>query len=75
MTEALIGMPVEEVQALFERTHEMFMGDAEGDIDEIGKVAVLAGVRDYPTRIKCATLAWHVMKAALEDSCETVCTE
>jgi nitrogen fixation NifU-like protein len=75
MTEALIGKSVSEVQALFERTHEMFVGDAEADVDDIGKVAVLAGVRDYPTRIKCATLAWHVMKAALEGSGETVCTE
>lgn len=75
MTEALIGKPVSEVQTLFDRTHEMFIGEAEVDVDQIGKLAVLAGVRDYPTRIKCATLAWHVMKAALEDSGETVCTE
>lgn len=75
MTEALMRKPVEDVQALFDRVREMFTGSEDADFDALGKVAVLAGVRDFPTRVKCATLAWHVMHAALEGSAETVCTE
>ena len=45
------------------------------DADELGKLAVFSGVRDYPVRVKCATLAWHTLKAALEDEREPVSTE
>ncbi len=75
MTDALIGKRQSEVEALFEKVHEMFTGEAAADIEELGKVAILSGVREYPIRIKCATLAWHTMHAALEDNKGTICTE
>jgi len=76
MTEAVQGLSESEVQALFERVHEMFTrAGGEADIDELGKVAILAGVREFPMRVKCATLGWHTLRAALKQDTETVCTE
>ena len=65
MTEAVKGHSVEEVRALFDRFHEMMTGD--GESDDLGKLEALSGVRQIPIRVKCATLAWHTLKAALED--------
>jgi nitrogen fixation NifU-like protein len=66
MTEALKGKKVAEAMALFRRMHDTVMGkDGDGDVD-IGKLAVFEGVREYPLRVKCATLAWHTLKSALE---------
>ncbi|MGD8430753.1 MAG: SUF system NifU family Fe-S cluster assembly protein [Ectothiorhodospiraceae bacterium] len=67
MTEVLKGKTVEEAKALFERFHELVTADDAMPDPEMGKVAVLAGVRDYPMRVKCATLAWHTLQAALEN--------
>ena len=65
MTEALKGRSVQEFEALFETFHDLVT--SEGPPPQgLGKLAVLAGVRDYPTRVKCATLAWHALRAALE---------
>jgi nitrogen fixation NifU-like protein len=73
MTEALKGKTVEEARALFRNVHNLLT--REGPAQDVGKLAVLAGVRDHPQRIKCATLAWHTLLAALERKQETVSTE
>jgi nitrogen fixation NifU-like protein len=73
MTEALRGKTVDEAQALFKRFHEMVA--AEGDDAEIGKLAVFKGVRAFPMRVKCATLAWHTLRAALNSENKPVTTE
>lgn len=78
MTEALIGKSEAEAEALFERFHAMVTArhDAPaGESESLGKLATLAGVREFPARIKCATLAWHTLCAALHDAGETVSTE
>jgi nitrogen fixation protein NifU and related proteins len=79
MTEALKGRTEAEVEALFERFHAMATAPADqppADDARLGKLAVLAGVREFPARIKCATLAWHTLRAALrDDSGATVSTE
>lgn len=74
MTEMLKGKPVEEVRGLFNRFHTVVTGDEPAPAG-MGKLAVLAGVRDYPSRVKCATLAWHALQAALEGRAEPVKTE
>ncbi|MDX1382915.1 MAG: SUF system NifU family Fe-S cluster assembly protein [Thermoanaerobaculia bacterium] len=73
MTEAVKGLRREQAEALFEDFHQLIAG-AEPPDKDLGKLEVLAGVRDYPVRIKCATLAWHAMKSALAAG-ETVSTE
>jgi len=69
MTDALKGKTVAEARALFERFHELVTADpskAQAASAELGKLAVFAGVHEFPMRVKCASLAWHTMKAALE---------
>jgi len=77
MTESLKGKSEAEVTQIFERFHDLVTGKTpmDGDNSGLGKLAVFAGVRDYPVRIKCATLAWHTLRAALAGSQETVATE
>lgn len=70
MTEVLKGLTVEEANTLFERFHDLVTRDDAMPDPELGKIAVLAGVRDYPMRVKCATLAWHTLQAALEEKAE-----
>jgi len=67
MTEAIKGRPVDEVERLFEAFHDMLTGAQapEEPAAELGKLAALAGVRRFPIRVKCATLPWHTLKAAL----------
>ena len=67
MTEALKGKTVEEARALFERFHEMVTSAPGSPLPDLGKLAVLAGVREFPTRVKCASLAWHTLKAAVSE--------
>lgn len=74
MTEALKGKPIGEVEHLFEAFHNVVTSDCECPRG-LGKLSVLAGVRDYPSRVKCATLAWHAVRAALEKRKEPVATE
>jgi nitrogen fixation NifU-like protein len=74
MTASVIGKPEREVDALFHRVHAMLTG-TNGAAAELGKVAVFAGVREFPSRIKCATLAWHTLQAALHRAAEPVSTE
>jgi len=73
MTEALRGKTVDDAQALFRRFHALVT--AEGDDTEIGKLAVFKGVRAFPMRVKCATLAWHTLRAALDHAEAPVTTE
>ncbi len=73
MTESLKGKTRAEAEKLFEEFHKLLTTDAQPE--GLGKLAVFSGVREYPTRVKCATLAWHTLKAALDDSSEQVSTE
>jgi len=66
MTEALKGLTVGEAQELFHGFHELVTKGTNRDDQGLGKLAVFAGVREYPMRVKCATLAWHTFQAALE---------
>ena len=76
MTDAIKGKTLVEAERLFEQFHSMVTGsDSDVDQDQLGKLAVLAGVHDYPTRVKCASLAWHTLRAACDDKHELVSTE
>jgi nitrogen fixation NifU-like protein len=66
MTDAIKGRTVAEARALFERFHRMVTTPPGEAVEELGKLSVLGGVREFPVRVKCASLAWHTMKAALE---------
>ena len=77
MTSILKGKRVEEAENLFEKFHSLVTGKI-GDnvnIDELGKLAVFAGVQEFPVRVKCASLAWHTMMNALHNKDEKVTTE
>ncbi|HUG98282.1 MAG TPA: SUF system NifU family Fe-S cluster assembly protein [Gammaproteobacteria bacterium] len=74
MTETLKGRTCEEAETLFERVHGMLTGNEEADLAAIGKLAALAGVREYPTRVKCASLCWHTVHSALGEG-GTISTE
>jgi len=75
MTEMVKGKTVAQIQAIFDNYHGVVMG--EGDINEelLGKLAVFAGVAEFPMRVKCATLAWHTMQHAIANDGDTVTTE
>jgi nitrogen fixation NifU-like protein len=77
MTEAVKGHGVADAEALFEKVHDLVTGTtgANGKEVELGKLIVLSGVRDYPARVKCASLAWHTLRAALSGGGDTVTTE
>ncbi len=75
MTETLRGKTEQEAQRLFDGFHRLVTGDGGSNGSELGKLAVLGGVRDYPSRVKCATLAWHTVQAALKNESSRVTTE
>ncbi len=77
MTEAVKGKKVAEVDSLFNEVHQLLTEEKlVGDPSNLlGKLTVLTGVKEFPMRVKCATLAWHTMHAALHDQGGTVCTE
>lgn len=77
MTETLKGKTTKEAERLFGQFRDLVTGDPSKvpDTEGLGKIAVFFGVREFPVRIKCATLAWHTMKAALEGKSESVSTE
>jgi nitrogen fixation NifU-like protein len=76
MTQALKGKSKAEAQKLFDRFHKLVTtGQANGDRPELGKLAVFSGVSEFPVRVKCATLAWHTLQAALEGKQDKVSTE
>ena len=73
MTEALQGLSLEEARGLFHGFHELVTQGDKGE--DLGKLAVFTGVREYPMRVKCATLAWHALMAALDGKDLPVTTE
>jgi nitrogen fixation NifU-like protein len=76
MCSELEGKTVEEALDAFERFKDLLTGEDElPGIEEFGRLAALGGVREFPMRVKCATLAWHTLKAALSGSREPVTTE
>ena len=77
MTEGIKGKTIDEALRLFAGFHELVTGDPQIEVDAsgLGKLAVFGGVREFPVRVKCATLAWHTMKSALEGSDEIAKTE
>ena len=66
MTDAVKGRTKAEAQALFERFHRMVTTPPDQAVEDMGKLSSLAGVREFPVRVKCASLAWHTLKAALD---------
>ena len=66
MTDAVKGQPVAEVRDMFERFHRMVTTPSDQPVEPMGKLSALAGVREFPVRVKCASLAWHTLKAALD---------
>src|SRR6201996_8634378 len=74
MTESLKGKTRDQALHLLDEFHELLTTDAQAAKD-LGKLKVFCGVRDYPARVKCATLAWHTLKSALENKNETASTE
>lgn len=73
MTDSLKGMREDEALRLMQQFQHMVTGTASGE--GLGKLEVLAGVREFPQRVKCATLAWHTLQAALENRQQPVSTE
>ena len=74
MTESLKGKTRAEALHLLDEFHELLTTDVQAAKD-LGKLRVFCGVRDYPARVKCATLAWHTLRTALDDTGETASTE
>ncbi len=77
MSSIVKGLPVEEAEKLFEKFHAVITGKItdEENIEELGKLAVFAGVKEFPSRVKCASLAWHTMIAAFKQEEKSVSTE
>lgn len=75
MTEALKGRTLVEAERTFQAFHRMLTSDADDGPGQLGKLAAFGGVRQFPLRVKCATLAWHTLHAALEGADQTVSTE
>ncbi|HKB72321.1 MAG TPA: SUF system NifU family Fe-S cluster assembly protein [Thermoanaerobaculia bacterium] len=65
MTSEVKGKTVEEAETTFRKFHRMVTQEGDGDIEELGKLAAFSGVREFPVRVKCASLPWHTMEAAL----------
>lgn len=83
MTESVKGKKLEEAEALFRRMHALLTGNGRGETQTsegaqdagLGKLAAFSGVREYPVRVKCATLPWHTLRAALKQQADVVSTE
>src|SRR3954465_11418346 len=76
MTDALKGKTLDQANASFDQFHHLGTGPAtQAEADELGKLAVLGGVREYPMRVKCASLAWHTLKAAMQAEHDVISTE
>ncbi len=75
MTSALKGKSAGEAEELFQRFHRLVTSEEESDPASLGKLAVFCGVREFPARVKCASLAWHTLRAALEGKDQKVTTE
>ena len=75
MTDSVKGKTLSEARDTFEQFHQMVTGDAHANPERLGKLAVFEGVRQYPARVKCASLAWHTLRSALDAKDEVVSTE
>jgi nitrogen fixation NifU-like protein len=75
LTESVKGRTVAEAELLFERMHALLTRDDDVDPASLGKLAALSGVREFPARVKCASLCWHTLDAALHREAEPVSTE
>ena len=77
MTQSLKGKSKAEAEELFDRFHKLVTGQPSlnGDQGELGKLTVFSGVSEFPVRVKCATLAWHTLRAALDRQAEPASTE
>ena len=75
MTESVKGKPVADAKALFSRFQQMITAPPDGQVEHLGKLDALAGVRQFPVRVKCASLAWHTLQAALDARDDVVSTE
>jgi nitrogen fixation protein NifU and related proteins len=75
MTEAVKGKDRAAVHTLFEQVHDLLTREDAPAPAQLGKLAALSGVREFPARVKCASLCWHTLNAALEDGAATVSTE
>lgn len=75
MTQSVKGKTKAEAEKIFHRFHDLVTGHSHGDEAELGKLAVFSGVSEFPMRVKCATLAWHTLEAALEGKQEKISTE
>lgn len=76
MTETLQGKSIEEAEVIFQDFQKMVTDKtSDSNFEDMGKLAVFSGIRDYPTRVKCATLAWHAVHAALHNQTDPITTE
>jgi nitrogen fixation protein NifU and related proteins len=75
MTEAVKGKSLDEVKGLFERFQKMVTSPPDVTAENLGKLTALAGVRQFPVRVKCATLAWHTLRSGLDARSSVVSTE
>lgn len=75
MTDTLKGKTVEQAEKIFEEFHKLVTEGEEPDESHLGKLSVFAGVSEFPARVKCATLCWHTLKAALHDENSAAKTE
>lgn len=76
LTESVKGRPIAEAERLFRTMHQLLTSpDASIDPVPLGKLGALSGVREFPARVKCASLCWHTLDAALHSQAEPVCTE
>ncbi|MFQ5355198.1 MAG: Fe-S cluster assembly sulfur transfer protein SufU [Mariprofundaceae bacterium] len=77
MTEKVKGLPAKEAEEIFQHFHDMVISDVGEAVDDetLGKLSVFSGVREFPSRIKCATLCWHTMHTAIENGATVVSTE
>jgi nitrogen fixation NifU-like protein len=75
MTQALSGKSMEEARLVFKQFHELLTSGAAMDTERAGKLEVFSGVREFPMRVKCATLPWHTMMAAISGHKDTISTE
>jgi nitrogen fixation NifU-like protein len=79
MTQSLKGRTLDDARILFEKFHRLVTGEGKAPDDDedpqLGKLEALGGVRQFPARVKCATLAWHTLNAALDDRHDLVSTE
>ena len=75
MTESVKGKTIEEAAALFDRFQRMITAPGDSPTESLGKLTVLAGVRQFPVRVKCATLAWHTLRLAVDARDGVVSTE